>query len=89
MNSNYRKGSHQITILAHEYSEYSAPRRSPMNFKTLLSRCHHEDKGIIITRQRWRWLGNMLRKDLQSTTQQEQQWNPEGKTEKERDAKSR
>ena len=45
----------------------------------LLEQCQQEDMETIITMKRWRWIGHMLHKDVNSITKVAIQWTPEGK----------
>ena len=47
--------------------------------RDLLARCQREDMETTIARKRWRWIGNVLRKDANSITKVAIHWTPEGK----------
>ena len=45
----------------------------------LIARCQLKDMEAIITRKRWRWIGHVLHKDVNSITNVAIHWTPEGK----------
>ena len=46
---------------------------------TLWERAKQEQLAVQVRRQRWRWVGHMLRKDTANVTRQALEWNPQGK----------
>ena len=53
--------------------------RQKISYYDLFDECQQESIEIIIARRRWRWIGNILRKDQSSIPRVAVEWKPEGR----------